>query len=183
MAKATTPGLEVDDVIVLLLGAPAKATALQNRIQGVTRLEKLIFLLERETSVGKQLAEDPNFESHNFGPFSEKVYQAVDVLVAAGLLQDSAQLSRSTEDTWESEQVVGTVQADPYATRNFTLTDRGRKYYQALITELPRDTESTLAGFKARFGQLPLRQLVRYVYKKYPDFTEKSIIRDSILRY
>lgn len=181
MVNATSPKVEVDDVIVLLLGAPSKAPALQNRIEGVTRLEKLIFLLKQETPIGEQLTEDPEFESHKFGPFSAKVYQAVDVLVAFGLLQDSAELSPSTEDSWETEEVVGMVQADPYATRNFTLTERGRKYYGALIRDLPKGTESTLAGFKARFGTLPLPQLIRYVYKKYPEYTDKSLIRDEIL--
>lgn len=183
MVNATSPPVEVDDVIVLLLGAPSKATALQNRIEGITRLEKLIFLLERETAVGEQLTENSEFVSHNFGPFSEKVYQAVEVLVAAGLLQDSAELSSSTEDSWEIEEIVGTRQANPYATRNFDLTERGRRYYAALIQDLPKGTETILSDFKGRFGTRPLRQLIRYVYKKYPAYTEKSLIRDEILNY
>lgn len=185
MTNATSPkvevDVEVDDVIVLLLGAPSKAPALRNRIEGITRLEKLIFLLEQETPIGGQFTEDPEFESHNFGPFSAKVYQAVDVLVAAGLLRDSAELSPSTEDSWEAKELVGTVSVDPYATRNFDLTELGCKYYEALIRVLPEGTESTLSDFKARFGALPLRQLIRYVYKKYPDYTEKSVIGDEIL--
>lgn len=184
MPDATSPEVEVDDVIVLLLGAPSKVPALRDRMEGVTRLEKLIFLLEQETPIGDQLTEKPEFEPHNFGPFSAKVYQAVDVLVAAEFLQDTAELSPSTEDSWETEELVGTAraeQADPYATRNFSLTERGRTYYKALIQELPESTETTLSDFKARFGALPLRQLIRYVYKKYPGYTGKSSIRDEIL--
>ena len=183
MRNATSPKVEIDDIIVLLLGAPSKVPALRDRMEGVTRLEKLIFLLEQESTVGELLTEDPEFESHNFGPFSAKVYQAVDVLVAAALLQDSAELSPSTEESWENEEVVGTAQADPYATRNFTLTERGRRYYAALIRDLPETTESTLADFKTRFGVLPLRQLIRYVYKRYPNYTDKSLIRDENLKY
>ncbi len=52
-ATSSKVELEVDDVIVLLLGAPSKAPALQNRIEGVTRLEKLIFLLKQETPIGE----------------------------------------------------------------------------------------------------------------------------------
>ena len=122
MVIAVSPEIEVDDLIVLLMGAPSSASSLQDRMEGITRLEKLLFLLNEETPVGDQLTEDPEFESHNFGPFSAKVYQAIEVLVAAGLLEDSAELSSSTEDTWENAEVVGTAQADPYATRNFALT-------------------------------------------------------------
>ena len=110
------------------------------------------------------------------------MYQAVDTLVAAGLLEDSVELASSREDSWEAEKVIGTQPADPYATRNFALTARGRKYYEALIDELPPSTEKLLEEFKNRFCALPLRQLIRYVYKKYPDFTKNSLIKDEILR-
>jgi hypothetical protein len=38
-----------------------------------------------------------------------------------------------------------------------------------------------LREFKARFAGLPLRQLIRYVYERHPDFTDKSLIRDDVL--
>ena len=40
--------LETDDAIVLLLGAPSSKER-QGYLEGVTRLEKLVFLLKRET--------------------------------------------------------------------------------------------------------------------------------------
>jgi hypothetical protein len=180
MTEAQTP-VEVDDAVVLLLGAPTMVPSLRNRLDGITRLEKLIFLLERETPLSKQLTEQADFRSHNFGPFSAKVYQAVDTLSAARLLEDSADASDSIEDYWELEKVIGEDLSDPYATRKFALTERGRRYYEALISELPRSTEETLKQFKDKFGALPLRQLVRYVYQRYPQFTDKSLIKDEIL--
>ena len=180
--EPTNLPVEVDDAIVLLLGAPSGSLARHGRIEGITRLEKLVFLIEHETDVRDLLTEHAAFEPYNFGPFSGKVYQAVDTLVAAGLLEDSAELTTSRDDSWEAERVVGTQPADPYSTRNFALTDRGRKYYNALIDELPPLTEQLLEEFKTKFGALPLRQLIRYVYKKYPDFTKNSLIRDEILR-
>ena len=117
-----------------------------------------------------------------FGPFSSKIYKAVDTLVAAGLLEDSAELASSREDLWETEEVVGSEPADAYSTRNFALTDRGERYYEALIRELPPTTEKAVGSFKAQFAALPLRQLVRYVYKRYPDYTHKSLIKDEILK-
>lgn len=179
-ASKPTP-IEVDDAIVLILGAPSDAPALQGRVEGITRLEKLVFLLERESEIGSLLTEDPAYRADNFGPFSVKVYQAVETLAAADLIKDSAELSQSTEDAWETSQIVGT-ETDPYSTRNFTLTARGERYYRALIRELPRDAEALLAQFKTRFAPLPLRQLIRYVYTKYPDFTHKSLIKGDILQ-
>jgi hypothetical protein len=173
--------LETDDAVVLILGAPSRTPALKDRIDGITRLEKLLFLLQRETEIGPLLTEDPEFFAHNFGPFSSKVYQAVDTLAAAGLVEDSAELASSTEDAWETQQVIGEHPSDPYATRTIALTQRGRRYYQALIRELPEGTEKLLSEFKQAFGGIPLRRLVRYVYERYPEMTDKSVIKDEIL--
>jgi hypothetical protein len=162
-----TAPVEVDDLIVLILGAPGGLPAHEGRIDGITRLEKLVFLLEQESSLGKLLSESPDFKPYNFGPFSAKVYAAIDTLVLAGL--------------WESEAVVGIEPSDAYATRNVSLTQRGQRYYKALIRDLPAGTEQELKSFKDRFASVPLRQLVRYVYQRYPAMTERSVIRDDIL--
>jgi uncharacterized protein len=172
--------IETDDIVVLLLGAPGGGDE-PGHLDGVTRLEKLVFLLEHETPARSWATELADFRSHRFGPFSAKIYQAVDTLWAYELLKDSARVSDNTEDRWEAVNVVG-EDLDPYTTRTFDLTDRGFKYYAALIAELPSDAEGVLTRFKERFASLPLRQLVRYVYERYPEFTDKSEIRDQILR-
>jgi hypothetical protein len=177
-----SPGrpIETDDAVVLVVGAPGGPFE-PGYLEGITRLEKLVFLLERETPAGRWLTEAPDFKSHKFGPFSKQIYQAADSLAAYGLLEDSARQSESTEDQWEAVNVVGMADVDPYTTRTFKLTPRGRQYYDVLISELPPDAEGVLQKFKDRFAGLPLRQLVRYVYERYPEFTDKSEIRDQIL--
>lgn len=160
--------IEVDDAVILLLGGLPLATS--GGIEGITKLEKLVFLLERESLMGCCLTENPEFGSHTFGPFSEKVYRAVDTLVAAELVLDSAKASDTNEDSWEMEQIIGIDEAR-YLTRTFTLSERGKLYYNALLLELPTEISDQLAEFKRRFTTLPLRQLIRYIYLKYPEFT------------
>jgi hypothetical protein len=176
-----TPLFEVDDAIVLILGAPAKSPALRDRVSGITRLEKLFFLLDVETPIGSRLTEAAGFVPHNFGPFSAAVYQAVETLEAAGLISDSASLSASAEDSWESEQLIDDVPSNRFTTRDVELTPKGRRYYEALLRELPPDTEQIVQDLKDKFGGLPLRQLIRYVYTRHEDYTTKSVIRDEIL--
>ena len=160
--------IEVDDAVILLLGGLHLATS--GGVEGITKLEKLVFLLERESLVGRCLTENPEFSSHTFGPFSEKVYRAVDTLVAAELVLDSAKASDTNEDSWEMEQIIGIDEAR-YLTRTFTLSERGKLYYNALLLALPTEISDQLAEFKRRFATLPLRQLIRYIYLKYPVFT------------
>ena len=173
--------LEIDDVIVLLLGAPTTNRFLQNRIDGITRLEKLVFLIERESSLSELITEDSNFIPYNFGPFSEVVYRAVGFLSGYGLVEDSATLVDNTEDSWEERYVLGIDDIDPYTTRIFLLTSRGRQYYEVLVDEIPKEMLSEISYLKEQLGTLPLRQLVRYVYLRYPEMTEQSLIRDEVL--
>lgn len=178
---ARTPVLETDDAIVLVLGSPGGSER-PGYLDGVTRLEKLIFLLERETPVREWMTDKADFRSYRFGPFSSKVYEAADTLAAAKLIRDSASQAGSVEDRWESvTALMDERDVDPYTTRTFELTDRGKNYYAALLSELPPNAEQVLEDFKSRFARLPLRQLVRYVYERYPQFTDRSEIRDDIL--
>lgn len=173
--------LETDDAIVLLLGAPGGSDP-QGQLAGVTRLEKLIFLLERETAARDWDLATAEFKSYKFGPFSAAVYQAADTLAAAALVRDSARSADDVSDRWESvSALMDDGDVDPYTTRDFALTDRGESYYKALLKELPPNAETVLSEFKQRFATLPLRQLVRYVYERYPQFTDESEIRDQIL--
>ena len=84
MSEHTNP-VEIDDLIVLLLGATP-----DNAVKGITRLEKMIFVLERETPVGELLTEESEYQPYRFGPFSPKIYEAVESLRAAGLVWDTA---------------------------------------------------------------------------------------------
>ena len=145
-SQSPSPGiLETDDAIILLLGAPGATERDQGRIEGITRLEKLLFLLEKETDAERWLKEDANFSSDNFGPFSAKAYQEIEMLTTAGLVEDSATLSESTEDTWETEHIIGETTPEPYATRNLSLTEKGQRYYKALLAELPDSAEAVVA--------------------------------------
>ena len=174
------PQFEVDDAIVLILGAPTKVPALKDRLEGITRLEKLVFLLEKETEVGQLMTEKPDFKPHDFGPFSARIYQAVEILKAAGLLDETGRLSESPEDSWESANLILGDDAQ-YATRDFRLTEKGRRYYAALTSELPKEAVKAASRLKDQFGSLPLRQLIRYVYQRHEAYTTRSKIREQIL--
>lgn len=176
--------IEIDDAIVLLLGTPVSGFR-DGEIQGITRLEKLVFLLENETNSSVWLSEKADFKAYNFGPFSEKVYQAVDMLSAAEIIEDSYSLAPDDIDTWEQRDEIGLdsggEKRDPFTTRDFRLTTRGRDYFKALSAELNPGVIDEISSLKKQFAYLPLRQLIRYVYQRYESFTTKSLIRDEVL--
>ena len=173
--------LEVDDTIVLLLGSPSQYSQLSGRVNGITRLEKLVFLIEQEGDLDAFLAETAEFEPHNFGPFSKKIYQAVETLEAYELLVEENAYADTSDDTWENESIIGLEEPINYSERKFVLTEKGRKYYDALVSEVPPDIPHKVGQLKDRFGALPLRQLLRFVYTRYEDYTTESVIKDQIL--
>src|SRR5262245_61588211 len=109
--------LDSEDFILLLLEANERLLG-KAAISGITRLEKLLFLLQNETDF-EGIARFFVFEPHNFGPFSKEVYEAVDLLEGFELIQvrektysslytrsDEAKLSSEILD--EDEEVQAT---------------------------------------------------------------------------
>lgn len=178
----SAPEFEVDDAIVLLLGSDPGRAERRGEIRGITRLEKLVFLLEQESGAADAMTEAADYRAHHYGPFSQKVYQSLEILRAAGLIEDSAQASASNEDQTEYARVAGNDPSPaPYSTRDFRLTNDGRRYYHVLVSELPSGVTAEAGRLRKQFAGWPLRRLIRYVYEKYDDYTTNSVIRKDVL--
>jgi len=185
--ESTEIQLDPEDIILLLLEANEKLLG-KYALGGVTRLEKLLFLLQKESDFEK-IGSFYEFTAHNFGPFSKEVYEALDFLEGFELIQvkecvHSSYYANVGEALLLQEVSEGEV--DEVTTGNaigateklFTLTEDGRKVAQKLRQTIegrrPKDIEE-LNGIIRRYGKLPLNQLIRYVYRQYPEMTVKSV--------
>jgi hypothetical protein len=168
-----TEPLRAADLILLLLAAPAP----EGSLRGITRLEKLLFLAEQETDLSKQVEDRFQFEPYNYGPYSKGVYDSVELLEQAELVTD--------ERVYEGvplDEIEGASASDRElegVERRFALTTDGREVAAFLASQHPA-VASALSGIKRRYGRIPLRQLIRYVYSHYPPYAEASLIRDSV---
>ena len=63
----------------------------------------------------------------------------------------------------------------------FALTDKGIEFSEKLFGTLSKNQKQILQEFKSRIQEIPLRALLRYVYKSYPSQIEKSVIIGEIL--
>jgi len=63
----------------------------------------------------------------------------------------------------------------------FELTDDGIKVAETLFNSMDQQQREEIERVKSRFNSLDLRQLLRYVYKKYPESTTESKIKDYVL--
>jgi len=176
--KTVPEPLYGDDLILLLLGAPTAVGTAQDRVNGITRLEKLLFLADQEQQVQRDVADPLVFEPYHYGPYSKKVYEAVELLEEAGLIGEERSIDDSTFD--EAEEVESDVSEEGPIERRFYLTDQGRAVAQLLLQQNP-GTAAALSHVKDTYASMPLAQLIRYVYRKYEPFTVRSRIRDQVL--
>jgi len=179
--------LDPEDIILLLLEANETLLG-KHAVGGVTRLEKLLFLLQRETNIEK-MDSFYEFTAHNYGPFSKEVYEALDFLEGFELIQVKERVHSSYYTnvgeilllqaiSEEEFSETTTINSEGVTEKLFLLTESGhkvaKKLRQTIEKRRPKDIEE-LNGIIRRYGKLPLNQLIRYVYHKYPEMTVKSI--------
>lgn len=177
------------DLMLLLLYAPDHAGVYAAPVHGITRLEKLVFLLEKEgalNSVGEQY----EFEPYKFGPFSSDVYDVIQALQGWRLVDvqyrmitdyyESAEAQRLAED-FSDEEDEAQGEASPeqneriaYREKIITLTERGKLLGKKLMDKLSAEDWQALTRLKQKYGALSLRHLIAYVYDTYPESAIKS---------
>jgi uncharacterized protein YwgA len=180
MTNDTIPDEELvaPDLVLLLLAAAGRGKEGQDRVNGITRLEKLLFLAEQEKKVGQNVRNAFTFRAYDYGPYSKAVYAAVELLEEAGLInQERAYVGQPLD---EMEEWTAGVEQREGLERRFTLTEKG-KAIAGLLSKQHHEVWEALSEIKRQYGDMPLRQLIRYVYSTYPPFAEASKIRDQIL--
>lgn len=188
MASAKLNGA---DYLLLLLYLNDKQPIL-----GAIRLTKMMFLFEKEVapilkSKGCDFNNLPEFIAYNFGPFSKDLYEQVELFKGIEFIKvmDLKAKDEMVEvDDWQEMPF-----ADELTNTGYRLNDDGKYYkYQLLNTGAKYVEEKIIPGlsneqieiikqFKAKITSLYPKQILKYVYTKYPEFTTKSLIVKEVL--
>jgi uncharacterized protein YwgA len=106
--------------------------------------------------------ESYRFRPFHYGPFTEEVFDDLMALQMLGLVS-----------------VIG----DQEAEQKFVITPTGHDAVQRLLQEarISPVLLDEIRKIKVTFGRMNLDQLIRRVYADYPQYTEKSQIRDRYL--
>lgn len=176
------------DLLLILLYARGKNGTDAEPIEGITRLQKLLFLLQQ--GVGpKQLIKEAKayqYKAYKMGPYSEQLRSDLEELESAGIVV-TKRLNYWLPDDGDGVPEKGadfdtpTRETKRIESYQFSLScDLGQKIGKDLWDSLaPKDREE-LAAFKAFFNSLSLRQLLIFTYEKYPKFTEASTIKKQL---
>lgn len=132
----------------------------QHKIDGRTRLQKLVFLAQKEAS--SELPSEYTFIPYDYGPFSANLLHEIEDLDEKGYVQ---------------ENKVPGVNGMKY---QYKLTEEGAEYVDEHFEELDdSDAEaiSETADFiEGMYSDTPISRLLEHVYNNYPKYAEESVL-------
>jgi predicted DNA binding CopG/RHH family protein len=163
----------IKDLMVLLLHANNEQG--QNAIRGITRLQKLLFVIEQN------LASQSRFYAFNYGPFNEEVKDAANALRLAGFLRGASSAS-AEPPTFEAMMATVFQRSGPHeepATEDFALNEEGHHAAERL-RQSSRAYDQLYAYIQRLRSEWDKPNLLRRVYKTWPKYAERSLIRDKV---
>ncbi len=173
LAPARTGQPPIKDMMVLLLHTTSEQG--DNAVRGVTRLQKLLFVIEQK------LAAHGGFYAFNHGPFNEEVNDAAQALRLAGFLR-GAQPAAAGPPSFAEMMATAAARSGPRdepEVEEFELNDQGHEAAERLRRS-DRAYDQIYARIRALRAEWDTPELVERVYETFPRYTERSLIREQV---
>ncbi len=170
----------------------------QSPISSAVRMTKMMFIFNKEIvpllkKKGATIADLPEFIPYNYGPFSKDVYEQLELFQSINFIRVedlNAKEEMDEVDDWEESGFLDefTEGSGKYANHRdgkfmqYTLLQQGSDYVKSEIIPQISDNQMTiLTAFKNQITKTSIKNILKYVYSKYPDMTENSLIKDEVL--
>lgn len=176
-------------LLMNLLHARGSSGKYNEPVEGITRLTKLLFLLKEESNIPSQFM----FIPYKMGPFSSEIYKVIEFMKTYPEPTEEGALLKVTEKTAhagidpEAIKYLSDAASDTddpqdikFGTSIFALTEMGEKVADKIWESLPVEHRNAIDGIKMKYAGLTLKDLLRYVYKQYPDMATKSEIKHQL---
>ena len=174
-------------MLMMLLAAPGVRGEEGEPVQGTTRLQKLLFLMEHEADLKPTKGKDFDFTAWKFGPVSKELYDDLEKLENLGLLESEPVSQPSKTELDENglsfDDLMGEEEAqsrDSFEEKKYRLTAKGLQWVRE--HEMRKDTFNKIRRIKEKYGALSLQDLLHYVYTEFPKMTTASEIKGKVLR-
>lgn len=132
-------------------------------IKGMILLMKEIFLMQMEFAKEENIRiQEAEFISYKYGPYSIDVDKLIDIMEDYGLIIASGRKSTNKEI--------------------FYLTNVGKERAEESFDKLNESQKEKLKILRKGWDQLGVKGILKLVYTRYPDYTEKSEIIKNVLR-
>ncbi len=176
------------NILLLMLGIERDKNDTTHGINGITRLQKFLFLLENEDYI-KKVGQGYEFEAYKAGPYSPTLYDDLEFLENLELIESETSGVATEEEeadmdvTFEELMDDEIKTPDLYDEKRYSLTREGLEKVKSLLeSEKYKPIIDGIRKIKSKFGKYSLDDLLYYVYTKYPDWTTESEIKDQVLR-
>ena len=178
------------DLLISLLYAGDSSS--NQSIEGITRLEKILFLLSVEEGLLADISDKDkfNFIPFKMGPWSHEVYDELDFLDSLDLIKKSKSGKIQEEDIIHNDELFNSLILDKYQkgeaahcnnkTEIFALSEKGIEVAKNIWRKLDDDEKKKIQMLKKKFNKMNLKQFLRYIYKKYPEYTSRSEIKEYL---
>ncbi len=125
-------------------------------VEGITRLQKLIFLAQKE---GDGIDEEYQFKPGKYGPYSRPLYDDVDRLVDEDFISES-------------------IEPNPFGNEKkvYELEDNGEQLLEnpSQFVDNPGELRDSIEKIKEEYNEMGFWELLEYVYENYPKMAENS---------
>ena len=174
------------NLLLCMIGIEGDGT--NGELGGITRLQKMMFLLEQEYGI-KAKGDTLEFIPYKAGPYSSKLYDSLEFLENLGYIKGEIVGEAVPEEIMEIdalnfEDLIEPAKAtsDSYIERSFSLTDSGIKQVEKLLVDpVYEPVAKGIRKVKSKYGNYSLRDLLFYVYSNYPKMTTESEIKAQVL--
>ncbi|WP_336361807.1 type II toxin-antitoxin system antitoxin SocA domain-containing protein [Haladaptatus sp. ZSTT2] len=156
---------------------------LSGEIAGITKVQKLLFLMEKESAFGEKYKQDISFDfdAYKMGPFSPKVYEEVEFLQNIGAIEQEP-LEHTASDSYEISKYTNSEEgSEGLSNKQFRMTDKGKKIARELVNVLEENEVEELNEMLSKYNEMSLMHLLEYVYTTYPEMTSRSEIKEQVL--
>ena len=143
--------ITVSDAVLLLLYSQH-----EKPVNGRVSMMKEVFLLVNEVLGGID-TQDPKYVKNRFGMYSFLVAQTLTSLEFAGFMEREGKKNTKLE--------------------RFKITEKGVKYVAPLFGGLPKKLQAAISEKRKGWDQLGYEGILRYVYQKYPEYRDKSVLK------
>lgn len=144
--------LTITDIILILLYAQP-----DNPLYGRVSIMKQIFLLIKEV-LKEYKIQDPKFIPYRFGMYSFTVGNALDNLEYSGLIVQKGKKNTKRE--------------------TFGISEKGKERISRTFNSLPDELQEKIKEKRKGWDQLGYDGILRLVYQKYPEYVEKSHLKN-----
>lgn len=131
-------------------------------ISGITLLQKQMFIILYEFAQEYNvISENPGFRAYKFGPFTETIDRNIAALMDIGMVESRGRINTDSE--------------------RFFLTEKGKISGKERLDRLTDEQITDLRKLRRDLQQFDSKGIMTYIYKKYPEFTDESIVFERTL--